>query len=289
MHHPLETSVAIAAAIVGVAFGLSTFERWLRGRRPHELAWSAALLMFAIAAGALAVGAQAGWSGPVFRVFYLFGAIADVPVLALGTIYLLLGRRAGNSTAVAVALGCAFAAGVIVMAPFRAPLPADELVQGSKVFGPLPRVLAAVASAGGATAIVVGAVASAVRVWRSHAPRRLLWSNGLIALGTLILGASGTLNSVFGAMTAFAVSLLVGITVIFAGFLVAATPARDATVAPTGASIPAGASVRAGTAVGTAVGTAARGRAAKAGPLEPAAPWRPPIRPAQASPSEASA
>jgi len=254
MRHPLETSVAVAAAIVGVAFGLSTFERWLRARRPHELAWSAALAMFAVAAAALAVGAQAGWSGPVFRAFYLFGAIADVPVLALGTVYLLFGSRAGGRAAAGVGLFCAFAAGVVVMAPFLAPLPANQLAQGSKVFGPLPRVLAAVASAGGATIILAGAVGSAWRVWRSGAARRLLWSNGLIAVGTLVLGASGTLNSVFGAMTAFAVTLLVGITVIFAGFLVAATPAR-----PDG---------RAG---GPAVA--------------PATPWRPPVR----SPSEATA
>jgi len=262
MRHPLETSVAVAAAIVGIAFGLSTFERWLRGRKPHELAWSAALAMFATAAGALAVGAQAGWSGPVFRIFYLFGAIADVPVLALGTVFLLLGRRVGTAAALGVAILCAFAAGVIVMAPFRAALPADQLVQGSKVFGPLPRVLAGVASAGGAVAIFVGALWSAWRVWRTGSPRRLLWSNGLIALGTLVLGASGTFNSVFGAMTPFAVTLLIGITVIFAGFLVAAGAGRRARSA-VGAIEPA---------------------------VEPAAPWRPPVRSAPAgSPTEATA
>ncbi len=249
MRHPLETSVAVAAAMVGVAFGLSTFERWLRARRPHELAWSAALAMFAIAAGALAFGAQAGWSGPVFRVFYLFGAIADVPVLALGTVYLLAGRRAGGVAALGVALMCAFAAGVVVMAPFRAPLPANELAQGSKVFGPLPRILAAVGSAGGAVAIFGGALWSAWRVLRSHGDRRFVWSNGLIALGTLVLGASGTLNSVFGAMTAFAVTLLVGIAVIFAGFLLAS------------GRRPAGSSKRI---------------------VAPAVPWRPPVRPATA-------
>jgi hypothetical protein len=245
MRHPLETSVAVAAAMIGVAFGMSTLERWLRARRPYELAWTAALAMFAVAAGALAYGSQAGWSGPVFRVFYLFGAIADVPVLALGTVYLLAGPRVGRVAAAGVALVCAFAAGVLVMAPFRAPLPVDQLVQGSKVFGPLPRVLAGVASAGGAITIFAGAVWSAWRVRRNHAPRRLLWSNGLIALGTLILGASGTFNSVFGAMTAFAVTLLIGISVIFVGFLMASGQLRLAGPDPSR-------------------------------PVEPAAPWSPP-------------
>ena len=248
MRHPLETSVAVSAAIIGVAFGLSTFERWLRAHKPHELAWSAALAMFAIAAAALALGAQAGWSGPVFRVFYLFGAIADVPVLALGTVYLLFGRRVGHGAALGVGALCAFAAGVLVMAPFRAPLPVDQLVQGSKVFGPLPRVLAGVASGGGALTIFGGALWSVWRVARTAAPRRLLWSNALIALGTLVLGASGIFNSVFGAMTAFAVSLLIGISVVFAGFLVASSPSRAGRLAPDASS------------------------------LEPAAPWRPAVR-----------
>lgn len=255
MRHPLETSVAVAAAVVGLAFGLSTLERWLRGHKPHELAWSAALAMFAIAAAALALGAQAGWTGPVFRVFYLFGAIADVPVLALGTVYLLFGRRVGNASALGVAVLCAFAAGVVVMAPFRAPLPVNQLVQGSKVFGPMPRVLAGVASAGGALTIFGGALWSIWRVARTGAPRRLMWSNGLIALGTLVLGASGLLNSVFGAMTAFAVALLIGISVVFAGFLVASSSARPAPSPDPAATV------------------------------EPAAPWRPTLR----SSSEATA
>jgi hypothetical protein len=225
MPHPLETAVAFAAAVVAVAFALCTFERWLGKARPQELAWSVALAAFAVAAAALAAGAEAGWNGPTFRVFYLFGAIIDVPVLALGTVYLLAGRRLADRAALGVALLAAFAAGVVVTASFHAPLPRDQLVQGSKVFGVLPRLLAAVGSAGGAIVIFAGAVWSAWRVWREDAPRRLLWSNALIALGTLVLGGSGTLNSVFGAMTAFAVTLLVGIVILFSGFLLASAGA----------------------------------------------------------------
>jgi hypothetical protein len=223
------TAVAVAATLVALAFAMSTFERWLLRRRPQELAWSGALLLFTSAAAALAIGAGTGWDAPTFRVFYLFGAILNVPFLALGTVYLLAGRRAANAASLGVALAGAFAAGVVVTAPLRAPIPADRLVQGSAVFGVLPRVLAGVASGGGAVVILGGAVLSIIR-------RRSVISNGLIAAGTLILGASGVFNSVFDAMSAFAVSLLVGITVIFAGFLLSIrSPAR-----PLPRSLPAG-------------------------------------------------
>ena len=51
--------------------------------------------------------------------------------------------------------------------------------------------------------------------------------------GTLVLGASGTLNGRLGASTAFAITLTVGITILFAGFLVAtSTPSVRARATP---------------------------------------------------------
>jgi hypothetical protein len=220
----LQTALATGAALVALAFSMSTFERWLARRRRHELAWSVALLQFSLASAALAAGAGLGWNGTWFRLFYLFGAITNVPFLALGTVYLLGGDRRGDVWAAVVALLAAFAAGVLTMAPFTAPIPRDTLPQGSEVFGALPRVMAAVASGVGATVIIVGAAWSAWRFRRG----RMLWANVLIALGTTITGMSGLLNSVMDEMDGFAVTLTVGITVIVAGFLVANASERTA-------------------------------------------------------------
>jgi hypothetical protein len=231
----VQTAAAVAAALVALAFAMATFERWLSRHRRHELAWSISLLMFSVASAALAAGAGVGWNGPVFRVFYLFGAIANVPFLALGTIYLLAGPKTGDRWAAGIGLATAFAAGVIAVAPFTGPLPRDELAQGSEVLGPLPRILAGSFSGVAAMVVLGGAVWSAGRLVaarRRHdaAPGsgRFVVSNSLIALGTLLTGASGILNSVVGAMTAFALTLVVGITIIFAGFLVATAAPRPA-------------------------------------------------------------
>ena len=214
------TAVSVSAALVALAFACSTFERWLARRRRHELAWSGALLLFVVAAASLAVGAGLGWDGATFRVFYLFGAILNVPFLALGTVYLLWGPRIGDRVAVGLGMLGTFAVGVVVTAPFTAPIPRHTLVQGSHVFPVLPRVLAGVASGGGALLIVAGAVWSIAR----RRETRSIISNGLIAVGTLVLGGSGLFNSLLDAMTAFAVALMIGIALIFAGFLVATTP-----------------------------------------------------------------
>src|SRR5438105_10279548 len=140
---------------------MSTFERWLAHGRRHELAWTLALALFAIGATFLWVGASTGWTLAVFRGFYLFGAVVNVPVLAVGTVYLLGGRRLGDRSAVAVALGVAFAAGVVAAAPGHPILHSGRLPPGSRVFGALPRAMAAVASGGGALVVLGGAVWSA--------------------------------------------------------------------------------------------------------------------------------
>jgi hypothetical protein len=227
----LHTALAVAAGLVATAFAMSTWDRFLARRHRHELAWSLALAFFAIAAFSLAAGAAFGWTEASFKAFYIFGAIVNVPFLALGTVYLLWGERAGDRAFVGVAVACAFAAGVVVGAPLRGPLPSDRLVQGSEVFGALPRVLAALCSAVPALVIFGGAAWSAWRYRRG----RMLWSNVLIALGTVLLSSSGLFNSVLGEMDAFAVALVLGITVVFGGFLVATsatTATRDEATSP---------------------------------------------------------
>ena len=95
------------------------------------------------------------------------------------------------------------------------------------------RILAAIGSGVGAVVILAGACTSGVRYLRDRsAPRRarLAGANGLIALGTLVLSSGGLVQGAVGHDEAFALSLAVGISVIYAGFLVAEgrRPARTA-------------------------------------------------------------
>ena len=234
----MNAALAAAATLVACAFALSTLDRWLRRRRPHDLAWTVSLALFALGAGALWWAESVGWGLGAFRVFYLAGAILNVPWLALGTVYLLAdrlpfrqhsgrqsGEQFGNRVRGWLILISGFAVGVVLFAPTRAAVTGDELPTGKDVFGVAPRVLAAVGSGLAALIIVAGAVWS---VWRPRrSGRRLLLGNVLIAVGTLILSASGTLAGRLGKDRAFAVTLLIGICVLFAGFLVATGTRSD--------------------------------------------------------------
>jgi hypothetical protein len=220
--------LAFFATAVATLFAEATFKRWRHRRRPHEAAWTVALALFALASAALATGASTGWDRGVFRVFYLLGAVLDVPWLALGTVYLLFGERAGRRVRAVLLFASGLAVGVMLTAPMRVNVVGSPTIPvGKEVFGVLPRVLAAVGSGLGALVVFGGAAWSAVRFARAargRAAGRMAGANVLIALGTLVLSGGGTLQGLLGHDEAFAVSLAAGITVIYAGFVVAARP-----------------------------------------------------------------
>jgi hypothetical protein len=221
----VDVALAAAATLVAVAFALSTWDRWLRRRRAQEEAWTISLLLFALGSAALWWGFARGWSEESFRVFYLAGAILNVPWLALGTLSLVMSvERVRRLRTWLIALS-GVAAGVMLVAPMKATVPKTELPAGRDLFGAWPRVLAAVGSGVAATVIVVVAVITTVRFVRQRSvPARRVVGNVLIAVGTVVLSASGTLAGRLGEQRAFVVTLLAGIAVLFVGFQATAIP-----------------------------------------------------------------
>lgn len=216
--------LAFLATAVATLFAQATLVRFTKDHRPQDRAWTIALALFALGSAALAVGVSTGWDNGTFRLFYLFGAVLSVPWLAMGTVHLLIRPRIAHRIEIGLIFLSGLAVGALLTAPM-ATVHGTAIPVGKDVFGVFPRVLAAVGSGVGAVVIVIGAVVSAVRFARDRtAPGnggRAL-ANVLIAAGTLILSSGGLLQGVAGKDEAFVLSLASGISVIYAGFLVAA-------------------------------------------------------------------
>lgn len=217
--------MAIFPFLAGAVSGWFCFDllrRFARAPRPQNLAWAIALAAFCIASLSAAAGMSLGWSAGWFRSYYYFGAVVNVPVLALGTLYLYLPRRAAHALAFVVA-GLAAYAGLVVMgAPIDPALDrvSATIPMGSEIISDQARSLSRYYSYAGFVIVVGGAVWSAVRLARrpGEAARRLMQGNLLIALGTSVVAVA----SVFarqGSGSVFAVGLAMGAAGMYAGFL----------------------------------------------------------------------
>ncbi|MEO7803545.1 MAG: hypothetical protein ABIS18_03690 [Actinomycetota bacterium] len=215
----------LAAAAVSGLFAAQLGQQFFAKRKPHQLAWTLAMLMFSIASFAAAMGMLGGWTPYWFRVYFLLGAIINVPVLALGTLYLLASRRLTHVVSIGVGIFAIFATGAV----FTAVLKTDAL----DVSGRIPRarevlpdavlLLARYASFAGFFVVVSGALWSAWKLSRRPDDdlRRLAAANVLIAAGTTVVAAASGFASVKGSVgsTIFSIGLLVGVSTMFVGFL----------------------------------------------------------------------
>ncbi len=225
----MDTALAFVAAVLASGFAADLWRSQLKRSRFHALAWAMAMSMFAIATWTLAWGLGRGWTDSSFRVFYYLGAVVNIPVLALGSVALVRGERAARRLIVPLIAFFALAAWSTMVAPAVGVIEQLGVPEGSAVFQrgmidavgvppiPSPRTFAAIAGGLGTITIVGLAIYSIVRRGGGRYAR---WGNVLIILGTLAPAFGGSLTAL-GEGSAFAVSLLIGAALLWAGYRVA--------------------------------------------------------------------
>jgi hypothetical protein len=216
----MDAVLAVAAALAATAFTTDLGWRARNRRRPHLYAYAAGMGMFAVASWALVAGLVFGWSGAAYRTFFLFGAILNVPFLALGSMFLVAGKRAGHIMFLVCGAIAAISVTLTTTVPLAASLPRGGIP--SDVFPPPsefgPRLLAAITGGAGATILVGLALGSVFRFWKVN--RRLVAGNGLIVAGVLAAASGGSFLA-FGEGASFALSLLAAVSLIWWGYRVA--------------------------------------------------------------------
>lgn len=217
----------LGAAVVAFAFAASLGRRFLRRPRIHLALWSAALLMYALASLAVAAGALAGWSRTLFEIYWILGAVLNVPLLAAGEVLLLWrGRFLEAAVWVAVAFVAAYTIAVTRGAHMDLAALQEQLPSGKDVFGDgspahrLPQLISIPSYL-----VLVGAAAwSAWRMRGRPELRDRFTGTLLVAVGATVTAAAGSAFAAVGNLPAFSVSLLAGVALMFGGFLRATRP-----------------------------------------------------------------
>jgi hypothetical protein len=214
----------LLAAAIALAFAVHLSIRAGRRRSWSEAVWGVAMLMFAAASGALFLGVLDGWSPAEFRVYWLFGAVLNVPYLAAGEVYLLARRPwVGHLALLVVLVATAWASAEVRTAPLdTGVLAEEEFFTGREVLGEdaPARTLALVYSYVGTAVLVLGILWSALGMRGRPELRNRFTGVLLIGVGALVV-AGGAAFAAVGSFAGFSLTLAVGVAVMYWGFLTA--------------------------------------------------------------------
>jgi hypothetical protein len=224
---------ALAATLISAAFAGTLWLQYRAKPRPYLLAWSVALGVYAIAALTEVIGAAAGWTPLLYRIYYYFGGITVVGILGLGTVYLLFPRFGRVALWVLIVLAGIGLAGIVgaTLQPGLLDTRQVPSVDTIRVEHGLSNVvsiaMAAILNSVGTVILVGGAIWSAWGVWRRGGVPSRLAANILIAAGALIVATASSLTRLFHVYEVFYVGQAIGVLVMFGGFLAAQRAPRS--------------------------------------------------------------
>jgi hypothetical protein len=218
----------LIAALVALAFAGLLLKQYAGRRRPYQLLWSIALLMYAGGSFALFLGVVDGWSAGEYRAYWLLGAILNVPYLALGEVYLLVrDRRIGNALLLVLVFLTAFAFNRVRTAGLDHAALVKDLPLGKDVFvnDTLPYRLSQLYAYPAYVFLLVGCGWSVRRMrGRPELRDRELGTIGIAAGATVVAIGSG-IGAGLNVVPLFSIGLAAGIAIMFWGFLRVSRPA----------------------------------------------------------------
>jgi hypothetical protein len=220
----------LVAAAVAFVFAALLVRQYAERRRPYQLLWAISLAMYGAASIAAVVGVLHGWSPFDYRVYWALGAVLNVPFLAAGELELLLRNRAAHiAIDLVLVFLVAYTVGVLRNASLDAAALAERLPSGKDVFGDgtpahrLPQLI----SIPSYVILLAGALWSAWKMRASPELKDRFIGTLLIVVGASVV-AGGATFAAYGNLPGFCITLVVGIVVMFVGFLRASRPMRPA-------------------------------------------------------------
>lgn len=217
----------LVAAVVAFVFAGLLARQFASRRHGYQLVWAIALVMYGVASLAVVAGALNGWSELGFEIYWAFGAVLNVPFLAVGELQLLVRNRAVHLALYLVLVFItAYTFSVLREATLDPAVLAERLPSGKHVFGDgsaahrLPQLI----SIPSYLILVGGACWSAWRMRGRPELRDRFFGTLLIAGGATLIAGFGSAFAALGNLPGFSIALLAGISVMFLGFLRASRP-----------------------------------------------------------------
>ncbi|MGW8282046.1 MAG: hypothetical protein ACWGON_01995 [Gemmatimonadota bacterium] len=216
--------IPIATSIFAIWFGFVLLQRYRTKGGLHHLWW--AIGVFAYAAGTIteSLTTLLGWHEPLFRAWYISGALLGGFPLAQGTVYLLFSRKTADRLTAIVLSVVAVAAICVLLTPIDYSVVEPYRLSGKVMVWQWVRAFSPFINLYAVTFLIGGAVYSALKFRKIPEMRNRTIGNWFIAIGAILPGIGGTATRM-GHVEILYVTELVGILLIYIGFRFATSTA----------------------------------------------------------------
>lgn len=216
--------IPILTTCVALVFAAVIFRRYQQRGGTHLLWWGVGMLTYA--AGTITESATTliGWHEPVFRAWYITGALLGGAPLAQGTVYLLLPKRMADRLSVALVAAILFGSVCVLLSPVDLALVEPFRLSGKVLVWRWVRLISPFINIYALVFLMGGAILSAIRYARQTETRQRALANVFIAVGALLPGIGGTFTRL-GHVEVLYVTELLGLACIAIGYRLSVGPA----------------------------------------------------------------
>lgn len=220
--------IPILTTVLSAGFGWVVLSRYRDKRRQgisamHLLWWGIGIVLFGVGTFTEGFTTLFGWHEPMFRAWYISGALLGGAPLAQGTVYLLLDRRTADRLTIALLSYVGVASVLVLLTPVDASIADDEVLSGDVIEWTFVRTLSPVVNTYAVIFLIGGAIYSAFH-YRAQGLMRPAYANALIALGAILPGIGGGFSRA-GHTEVLYIGEFIGIILIYFGFRLSTRPA----------------------------------------------------------------
>ena len=220
--------IPILTTLLAIPFSREIFRRYRKfPDRLHLLWWALGIATYGIGTLTESLTTLLGWQEPIFRAWYVSGALLGAAPLAQGTVYLMLSRKVAHTLTVLLIAYVAVASGAVYLSPIDYAAVETHRLSGGvfgwqwvRMFSPLVNLYAVVF-------LIGGAILSALRYSADPATRHRMWANVFIAVGAILPGIGGTATRM-GHVEVLYVTELAGMLLTWMGYRMSVRPVVQA-------------------------------------------------------------
>ena len=212
--------IPIATTLLAIPFAIAIWRRYRQHPdRLHLLWWAIGVATYAAGTLTESLTTILGWHEPVFKLWYITGALMGGAPLAQGTVYLMLPKRTAHILTGVLVTAVTFAAVAVWLSPVNYGLVQPHRLTGRvfdwawvRRFSPFINLYAVIF-------LIGGAIVSAVRYSKRPEARHRMWANVWIAIGAILPGIGGTATR-FGHTEVLYVTELLGLLMMWRGYII---------------------------------------------------------------------